>query len=160
MGSGPLQNLPMTLFRTALHLLTAGLALASTSTVHASAQSCAAVTAQPCAIARGLGRGINMGNMLDAPREGDWGVKLEPAYVDKVAGAFATVRLPVRWSNHAAPTADAKIDEAFARRVDGIVDSLLARGLYVIVDLHHYTQISGDPQHPNEFAVDPSVVDE
>jgi endoglucanase len=126
----------------------------------ASQQSCAAVSAQTCSIARSLGRGINLGNMLDAPREGDWGAKFEPAYVDKVAGAFATVRLPVRWSNNAAPTADAKIDEAFARRVDRIIDSLLARGLYVIVDVHHYTQISGDPQHLHEFAVDPSVVDE
>jgi len=122
-------------------------------------QSCAAVSAQTCDIARSLGRGINLGNMLDAPREGDWGVKFDPAYVDMVAGAFTTVRLPVRWSNHAAPTADATIDEAFARHVDSIVDALLARGLYVIVDLHHYTQISGDPPHLHEFTVDPSVVD-
>jgi len=156
--------------RTLLHFLAALCALAAQGEAAAqqargehargaSAQSCAAVTAQTCNIAHGLGRGINLGNMLDAPREGDWGVKFDPAYVDKVAGAFATVRLPVRWSNNAAPTADATIDEAFARRVDRIVDSLLARGLYVIVDMHHYTQISGDPQHRNEFTVDPSVVE-
>jgi endoglucanase len=102
-----------------------------------------------------------MGNMLDAPREGDWGVKLEPEFVDKAAGAFATVRLPVRWSNHAAPTADATIDEAFARRVDQVVDAFLAKGVYVILDVHHYTQISGDAQHgPNEFKVDPAVMDQ
>src|SRR5262249_19806068 len=115
--------------------------LASAWHLHAAAQpardapqqSCTAVTQQTCEIAHSLGRGITLGNMLDAPREGDWGVKFEPAYVDKVAGKFATVRLPVRWSNHAAPTADAKIDEDFARHVDQIVDSLLARGLYVIL---------------------------
>ena len=101
-----------------------------------------------------------MGNMLDAPREGDWGVKLEPAYIDTVAGAFKTVRLPVRWSNHAAPTADAKIDEAFAKRVDQAVDAFLAKGMYVILDVHHYTQLSGDAQHPHEFAVDPAVMDQ
>jgi endoglucanase len=149
----------MTLVRTALHLLTAGLALASTAAVHA-AQSCAAVTPEACAIARNLGRGINMGNMLDAPREGDWGVKLEPAYVEKVAGAFTTARLPVRWSNHAAPGADATIDEAFAKRVDQAVDAFLAKGMYVILDVHHYTQLSGDAQHPHEFAVDPAVMDQ
>src|SRR6476661_10935376 len=106
------------------------------------APSCASVTPQTCAIAQELGRGINMGNMLDAPREGDWGVKLEPAYIDKAAGAFTTVRLPVRWSNHAAPTADATLDEAFAKRVDQAVDALLARGVYVILDVHHYSQLS------------------
>ena len=101
-----------------------------------------------------------MGNMLDAPREGDWGVKLEPAYVDLVAGKFNTVRLPVRWSNHAAPTADATIDEAFAKRVDAAVDAFLAKGMVVILDVHHYTQITGDKQHPNEFAVEPGVLDQ
>ena len=100
-----------------------------------------------------------MGNMLEAPQEGDWGVRLEPAYIDKVAGVFRTVRVPVRWSNHAAATADAKIDEAFATRVDQVIDALLGKGLNVIVDLHHYSQISGDPVDPKEVAVDPSVVD-
>lgn len=132
---------------------------ASAAFAHAAPQSCAAVSPETCEIARHLGRGINMGNMLDAPREGDWGVRLEPEYVAKVAGPFNTVRLPVRWSNHAAPTADATIDEQFARRVDEVVDAFLAKGMYVILDVHHYTQITGDAQHPHEFAVDPSVVD-
>jgi len=101
-----------------------------------------------------------MGNMLEAPREGDWGVKLQPDYADKVAGLFTTVRIPVRWSNHAAPGADATIDEAFAKRVDEAVDMFLAKGMYVILDLHHYSQIYGDPQLPNEFKVDPQVVDQ
>jgi endoglucanase len=122
--------------------------------------SCASVTRHTCATAQALGRGINLGNMLDAPREGDWGARVEPAYIDEVAGKFATVRLPVRWSNHAAPTADATIDEAFAQRVDQVVDALLAKGVYVILDLHHYTQISGGTLHPHETAVDPSVLDE
>jgi endoglucanase len=129
------------------------------SAADAAPQTCFSVSPETCAIARQLGRGINMGNMLDAPREGDWGVKLEPDYVDKVAGAFKTVRIPVRWSNHAAPTADAKIDEAFAKRVDQVVDAFLAKGMYVILDVHHYTQIFGDKQHPHEFTVDPAVVD-
>lgn len=122
--------------------------------------SCSSVTPETCATARSLGRGINMGNMLEAPREGDWGVKLQPDYADKVAGIFTTVRIPVRWSNHASPGADATIDEAFAKRVDEVVDMFLARGMYVILDLHHYSQIYGDPQLPNEFKVDPSVVDQ
>lgn len=122
-------------------------------------QACAAVTPETCALAHALGRGINMGNMLEAPREGDWGVRLDDAYIDKVAGTFTTVRLPVRWSNHAAPTADAALDEVFAARVDRAVDALLAKGMYVILDMHHYSQLSGDKLHPNEFAVDPAVME-
>lgn len=121
--------------------------------------SCSAVTQQTCATAQALGRGINLGNMLEAPREGDWGVRVEPAYIEQVAGAFNTVRVPVRWSNHAAPTADAKIDEAFAARVDQVVDALLAKGVYVIVDMHHYNQLSGAGLHPNETPVDAAVLE-
>jgi endoglucanase len=125
-----------------------------------STQSCTAVTPQTCSIARSLGRGVNMGNMLEAPREGDWGVKLEPVFIDKAAGAFKTIRLPVRWSNHAKPTADATLDEEFATRVDQTVDALLAKGVYVILNMHHYSQLSGDSVHPNETPVDPEVVEE
>ena len=99
--------------------------------------SCKSVTPHTCSTAQALGRGINLGNMLDAPEEGQWGVRLEPAYIDKVAASFATVRLPVRLTNHAALTGDAKLDEGFARRVDQAVDALLAKGVYVILDLHH-----------------------
>lgn len=135
------------------------LLLLATCAAHA-AQSCASVSTETCNIARTLGRGINMGNMLDAPREGDWGVKFDPAYPDLVAGPFKTVRVPVRWTNHAARTADATIDEEFARRVDQVIDAFLAKGMYVIVDAHHYTQISGDKPHPNEFEVDPALVEQ
>lgn len=122
-------------------------------------QNCSAVTPETCKVAHALGRGVNLGNMLDAPREGDWGVKLEPAFIDKAASSFATVRVPVRWSNHAAPTADATLDEVFAKRVDQTIDALLAKNVYVILNMHHYTQIHGDPQHPNEFAVEPAVME-
>jgi endoglucanase len=135
------------------------LLLAAAGTTHA-AQSCASVSPETCNIARSLGRGVNVGNMLDAPREGDWGVKWDPAMVDLVAPRFKTVRVPVRWSNHAAKTADATIDEEFAKRVDQVIDAFLAKGLYVIVDVHHYRQITGDKPDPNEFEVDPAVVDQ
>lgn len=123
-------------------------------------QACHAVSRSACDTAHALGRGINLGNMLDAPREGDWGVRAEPALVELAASQFQTVRLPVRWSNHAAPTADATIDEAFARRVDVVIDTLLARGVRVMLDVHHYSQVFGDPLHPRELEVKPSVVDE
>jgi len=139
-------------------------ATAGSQPLHASqrpraTQPCASVTPQTCALAQSLGRGINLGNMLDAPREGDWGIRYEPAFIDRIAGNFSTVRLPVRWSNNAALTADATIDEAFAARVDQIVDTLLARGFYVILNVHHYSQIHGDSLHGNESPVDPAVLE-
>lgn len=49
-----------------------------------------------------LGRGINLGNALDAPAEGVWGVVLQSEYFQTIRQAgFDSVRLPVRWSAHA-----------------------------------------------------------
>ena len=93
------------------------------------------------AINRALGRGINLGNMLEAPVEGQWGVKLEPAFIDIAAREFTTVRLPVRWSNHAAKTEDATLDEAFAadleRRLAAAVRELAAIPQYDYLVVNH-----------------------
>lgn len=119
--------------------------------------SCAAVSRATCNVVRELGRGINLGNMLEAPQEGDWGLRVEPEYIRITTSVFSNVRVPVRWSNHAAPTADATLDEKFARRVDQVIDALLARNVYVVLDLHHYGQLVG-AQLVREQEVDPSVV--
>lgn len=110
----------------------------------------------------GLGRGINFGNIFDAPREGDWGLRADDRFVDLVGeGGFSrSVRLPVRWSNHASPDAAARIDPVFFARVERTVDRLLARGASVLLNIHHYRQLDGDPLDPGEFAVDPAVVDQ
>jgi endoglucanase len=113
------------------------------------------------ALAASLGRGINFGNMLEAPREGDWGLRFEDAFIDIVSqpGFANSVRLPVRWSNHAGTDADAIIDPRFFDRVDGVVKGLLARGLTVALDMHHYRQLEGRPLDRNEVAVAPQVVE-
>jgi endoglucanase len=123
------------------------------------ATQCKSVSAETCAAAQALGRGVNMGNMLEAPNEGDWGVRLLPEYIDRVATVFNTVRIPIRWSNHAAVTADATIDPAFFTRVDLAVDQALAKGLYVVIDMHHYSQIFGDSVQSGEIPVAAEVLD-
>src|SRR4030042_4526719 len=56
----------------------------------------------PYAHAQRLGRGINLGNALEAPQEGDWGVVLQEEYFSLIREAgFDTVRVPIRWSAHA-----------------------------------------------------------
>jgi endoglucanase len=120
------------------------------------------VVASPAvrAIAQKFDRGINFGNMLEAPKEGDWGVRAEDRFIDLVDERFTkSVRLPVRWSNHASRDAQAVIDKAFFERVDYIVDRLLARGAVVILNMHHYRQLDGDALDPGEFDVDPAVVE-
>jgi endoglucanase len=112
------------------------------------------------ALVASMGRGINFGNMLEAPREGDWGLRAETRFIELVGdGKFTKhVRLPVRWSNHASLDAAAIIDPKFFERVDSVVDALLARGVTVMLDMHHYRQIDGDARDENEPAVAPDVV--
>lgn len=119
------------------------------------------VRATPAEVACALGRGVNFGNIFDAPEEGAWGVDYDPAWAPQVkAAGFDHVRLPVRWSNHAAPTADATLDETFAARIDEVVELALASELYVVLDAHHYRQLDGEPLDPGEAEVEPTVLEE
>ncbi len=94
-----------------------------------------------------LGRGINLGNALEAPREGDWGVILYEEYFALIdRGGFDSVRIPIRWSAHAATEAPYTIDPAFFERIDWVVEQALSRGLLAIINMHHYEEIFADPQ--------------
>ncbi len=93
-----------------------------------------------------LGRGVNMGNMLEAPREGAWLARLKEPYFDLIKEAgFSSVRIPVRWSAHAAEEAPYTIDAKFLERVDRAVEQALARDLMVILNIHHYKEFMEDP---------------
>lgn len=115
-------------------------------------------SARAWAAAAALSRGINL-SVMAAPREGDWGLRLDPRWIDAIAQAgFRAVRLPVRFSNHASPDAAARLDEAFAERIDGIIDGLLARGLSVVLTLCCYSQFDGRPPETGERAVPAPLV--
>ncbi|MFO0845543.1 MAG: glycoside hydrolase family 5 protein [Gemmataceae bacterium] len=93
-----------------------------------------------------LGRGINFGNTLEAPNEGEWGVRLKAEYFAAIKKAgFATVRLPVRWSAHAQADAPYALDPKFAERVDWAVDQALANGLNIVLNVHHYDGMDKAP---------------
>src|SRR5450432_972367 len=67
----------------------------------------------------GFMRGMNLGNGLDAPTEGEWGVRLSENHFKYIAEAgFDHVRLPARFSGHALDSAPYTIDSAFFDRVD------------------------------------------
>ncbi len=85
-----------------------------------------------------LGRGINLGNALEAPSEGEWGLTLKAEFFEKIRRAgFDSVRIPVRWATHTGPAPDFAVDPEFFRRVDWAVDQGLAQGLVVVVNAHH-----------------------
>jgi len=99
------------------------------------------------AMSAALGKGINLGNALDAPTEGAWGVTLQSEYFQWVADSgFQTVRIPVRWSTHADSIAPYTIDSAFLARVQWAVDQALSHNLNVIVDMHHYDSLMVHPE--------------
>lgn len=104
---------------------------------------CHAVTKKTCDLAASLKRGVNFGGMLESPREGDWGARLEPKYIDIAATKFQTVRIPVKWTNRASSDADATIDPFFRARVDKAVEAALGKNLNVIINVHAYDQLFG-----------------
>ena len=94
-----------------------------------------------------LGRGINLGNALEAPREGAWGVTLKPHYFRAIKEAgFDSVRLPVNWSAQARTDAPYTIDPKFAERVDWAIAQARAQRLNIIINIHHYGEIDNDPK--------------
>jgi endoglucanase len=93
-----------------------------------------------------LGRGINLGNALDAPREGAWGVTLKSKYFQDISDAgFNSVRIPIRWSSHAGTQPPYAIQPMFFSRVDWAIKQALSRGLVAIIDVHHYDEMHKDP---------------
>jgi endoglucanase len=100
-----------------------------------------------------LGRGINFGNALEAPREGDWGLTLEEDYFQRIKKAdFGAVRVPIRWSAHAAAEPPYEIDADFFKRIDWVVGQALSRDLVAVINTHHFDELYGDPdKHEAKF---------
>jgi len=95
-----------------------------------------------------LARTVNLGNALEAPNEGEWGVTLKEEYFQLIhQKGFTAVRLPVRWNAHALKEAPYTIDPEFFKRVDWAVEQALANDLAIIVNIHHYEE---------ELALDPT----
>jgi len=93
-----------------------------------------------------LGRGVNLGNALEAPREGEWGMVLQEEYFRLIAEAgFDTIRVPIRWSAHALAEPPYTVDEDFFRRVDWVIKNGLANKLNVVINMHHYEEIFESP---------------
>ena len=91
-------------------------------------------------------RGVNLGNMLEAPHEGDWGVTLQEDYFPIIRKAgFDVIRIPIRWAGHVSSDPDYTIDPAFFGRVDWVVAQAEKNHLTAILDYHNDDALMHDP---------------
>lgn len=94
-----------------------------------------------------IGRGLNIGNALEAPAEGDWGIIIRDDYIRLIAEAgFNSIRLPVTWPTRTETSPPFTIDPKFFERVDHIVQEALKHGLVVILNNHHFDELNENPQ--------------
>jgi endoglucanase len=94
-----------------------------------------------------LKRGMNFGDAMDAPNEGDWGWSLSASAFKAVHEAgFDHVRVPMRIASHCDPSPPYRIDKRFLHRMDWAVDQALSNDLAIIIDLHHYTSMMDAPK--------------
>jgi len=102
---------------------------------------CSQIIAQltPQEAIKEMKRGINIGNTLEPPNEGDWnnGFLQEYYFDDYKTEGFTCIRIPVRWDKHTATTTPFRINENWFSRVEQIIDWGLQRNLYIIINAHH-----------------------
>ncbi|MDX8340309.1 cellulase family glycosylhydrolase [Draconibacterium sp. IB214405] len=95
-----------------------------------------------------LGRGVNFGNMFEAPTETEWGNPWKPQYPGIVADlGFNHIRIPIRWepAERSSSTDPYTINTVFLNRIKQVVDSTLNNGLYAIINMHHHEALYDDP---------------
>ncbi len=95
-----------------------------------------------------LGKGMNMGNMFEAPTETEWGNPFKDDYFQKIAEkGFNHVRIPIRWDipTRALQSEPYTINAAFLQRIKYVIDLALAQKLYVIINMHHHEDLFTNP---------------
>lgn len=96
-----------------------------------------------------LGRGINYGNMFEAPAENEWGNQWKPQYARMIAQqGFNHVRIPIRWepADRSSANAPYTISPSFLNRIKQVIDSALNNKLHVIINMHHHETLLADPE--------------
>jgi endoglucanase len=105
------------------------------------------VNAETFAANQRLGRAVNLGNALEGPSEGAWGLYLKEDYfVDIAEAGFDSVRVPIRWSKYAGYTEPFTIQESIFKRVDWVIEQAFANDLAVVINIHHYEAMMQQPE--------------
>ena len=100
-----------------------------------------------------LGRGINLGNMFEAPSESAWGNPFQDEYIERIASlGFNHIRIPIRWEpdDRSMATPPYTINATFLARIQHVVDLALQHGLQVIINMHHHEALMNDPDGQKE----------
>ncbi|PZO53799.1 MAG: endoglucanase [Alphaproteobacteria bacterium] len=113
--------------------------------------ACGPAESQATAAPFPMRRGVNLGNALEAPNEGDWGYRIELPHLDAIRDAgFDGIRLPVRFDAHAGATPPYAFGGDFWRRIDEIVEYALGLELMVQLDMHHYEGLISEPERQRD----------
>ncbi|KAF1913827.1 glycoside hydrolase superfamily [Ampelomyces quisqualis] len=95
-----------------------------------------------------LNPGWNLGNTLDAVEtEGSWNNPpvVGGTFDDVKKSGYKSIRLPVTWAYHFTfQSPDWTVDAKWLQRVEDVVDMILSRGLYALVNVHHDSWIWAD----------------
>jgi endoglucanase len=98
-----------------------------------------------------LGRGVNLGNALEAPVEGEWGMVLQDEYFQLIKEAgFDSIRVPIKWSGHADLEPPYTIDPEFFERIDWVIAQASENELAMVLNIHHYEEIMESPYDHSE----------
>lgn len=95
-----------------------------------------------------LGRGINYGNIFEAPSEQAWGNPWKPQYAGMIADlGFNHIRIPIRWepADRSSAVEPYTINPNFLSRIKMVVDSIINNGMSAIVNMHHHEALYEDP---------------
>ncbi len=100
-----------------------------------------------------LGRGTNLGNYLEAPRDASWGITIEDKHLAAIkAAGFDSVRIPCRWSDYTSKNTPYQIEPKFLRRVDHLLATAHRAKLNVVLNIHHYEELNNNPRaHKDRF---------
>jgi endoglucanase len=100
-----------------------------------------------------LGRGMNMGNMFEAPSDGEWGNPYKDDYFKRISTlGFSHVRVPIRWDvpARASQMAPYTLNATFLARIKEVVDNAISNKLYVIINMHHHEGLYANPAADKE----------
>jgi endoglucanase len=96
-----------------------------------------------------LGRGINLGNMFEAPSEGAWDNPFREEYLESIAAlGFDHIRIPIRWDTPERTLMDAPytLNPKFLERISEVVEAALKKDLLVIINMHHHDLLFRAPE--------------
>jgi endoglucanase len=97
---------------------------------------------------KSIGSGINLGNALEAPNEGEWGLVIQERFIDSIRNAgFNSVRIPICWSCHTDSEFPYEIDKSFLARIDQVVKWCIDRDLVAVITIHHFNDLYDYPDN-------------